>query len=137
MPFIFDLGYWFRSWQPPLTGITTVSRRRKEALQRWWPKELCSNTQEAFPEVSQKQPGGEGEKEDGTPAVLNRAEPKKYDLGKSMILFILLGWGGLGRHWLRLMASFIIPHCSIKFYSLHLQSKSLHITLSAFFDLCD
>lgn len=62
-------------------------------------------------------------KEDIVPAVLDGAEPEKCNLGKSMILFMLLRWCGLGRHWLRLMASFIIPHCSIKFYSLHLQSK--------------
>ena len=80
---------------------------------------------------------GKEKKEGIVPAVLDRAEPEKYDLGKSMILFILLGWHGLGRHCLRLMASFILPHCSIKFYSLHLQSKSFHITLSAFFDPCD
>lgn len=80
---------------------------------------------------------GKEKKEGIGPAVLDRAEPEKYDLGKTMTLFILLGWHGLGRHCLRLTASFILPHCSIKFYSLHLQSKSFHITLSAFFDPCD
>lgn len=68
-------------------------------------------------------PGGEGGKRGYSSCRLDRAEPEKYDLGKTMILFIFLGWRGLGRHWLRLMASFIIPRCSIKFYSLHLQSK--------------
>lgn len=144
LPFVFKLKGWFRSWQPPLQ--TSALWAGEEETLRYYGQENCAQIHRKYPprihspgEVSEKQLAGWGRrKTKGTvPAVFNGAEPEKHDLGKSMILFILLAWCGLGRHRLRLVTSFILPHCSIKFYSLHLQSKSFHITLSAFFDPCD
>lgn len=144
LSFVFELKGWFRSWQPPLQ--TSALWAGGEETLRYHGQENCAQIHRKYPlrihspaQVSEKQLAGWGRrKKRGTvPAVFNGAEPEKYDLGKSMILFIFLAWCGLGRHRLRLVTSFILPHCSIKFYSLHLQSKSFHITLSAFFDPCD